>query len=109
MRLSQYADDAVRMEPGGPTLVGKEATLAWLQSQFDRYDFAGSAVTDEVLVLGPDWILRRNHGEFTATSKTSGEVIPFTESWVTLLERQPDGSWKVSRTVGKSDAQVPWK
>jgi len=104
-----YTDDAVRMEPGRPTLVGKEAILAWLQSQFDRYDFAGSAVTDEVLVLGPDWILRCNHGEFTATPKAGGEVILFKESWITLLQQQPDGTWKVPLDIGKSDIQEPWK
>ena len=107
--VEQYTDDAVRMEPGRPTLVGKEAILAWLQSQFDWYDFDGSAVTDEVLVLGPDWILRRNHGDFTATPKAGGEVIQFKESWITLLQRQPDGSWKISRDIGKSDMQEPWK
>jgi uncharacterized protein (TIGR02246 family) len=104
-----YTDDAVRMEPGRPTLVGKEAILAWLQSQFDRYDFAGSAVTDEVLVLGPDWILRRNHGDFTATPKAGGDVIQFRESWITLLQRQPDGTWKIPLDIGKSDEQEPWK
>lgn len=107
--VEQYADDAVRMEPGRPTLVGKEAILAWLQSQFGRYTFTGSAFTDEVLVLGPDWILRRNHGEFTATPKAGGEVIPFEESWITMLRRQPDGTWKISRDIGKSDMQEPWK
>lgn len=107
--VEQYTDDAVRMEPGRPTLVGKEAILAWLQSQFDGYTFDGSAVIDEVMVLGPDWILRRNHGEFTATPKAGGEVIPFKESWLTLLQRQPDGSWKISRDIGKSDMPEPWK
>lgn len=104
-----YTDDAVRMEPGRPTLVGKEAILAWLQSQFDRYDFAGDAVVDEVLVLGPDWILRRNHGDFTSTPKAGGEVIQLKESWITLLQRQPDGTWKVPLDIGKSDVQEPWK
>jgi uncharacterized protein (TIGR02246 family) len=107
--MEQYAADAVRMEPGRPTLVGKEAILAWLRSQFDRYTFDGSAVTDEVLVLAPDWILTRNHGEFTATPKAGGEVIQFKESWLTLLQRQPDGAWKVFRDIGKSDVQQPWK
>lgn len=107
--VEEYTDDAVRMEPGRPTLVGKKAILAWLQSQFDRYTFAGAAITDQVLVLGPDWILRRNHGDFTATPKAEGEVVQFKESWITLLQRQFDGTWKVPLDIGKSDIQEPWK
>jgi ketosteroid isomerase-like protein len=97
------------MEPGRPTLVGKEAILAWLQAQFDRYTFDGSAVIDEVIVLAPDWIVWRNHGEFTATPKVGGEVIPLKETWLGLLQRQPDGSWKYRWAIGSSDTQVPWK
>jgi uncharacterized protein (TIGR02246 family) len=107
--VEQYTDDAVRMEPGGPTMVGKEAILAWLQSQSDRYTFDTSYVTDEVLVLAPDWILMRNHGEHTATPKGGGDVIHLREKWLGLVQRQPDGSWKYRRDIGASDVQETWK
>lgn len=107
--VGQYTEDAVRMEPSGPTLVGRESILAWLQSQFERYTFDATYVTDEVLVLAPDWILVRNHGEHTATPKDGSEVIRLEEKWLDLLQRQPDGSWRVRRAIGSSDVQEPWK
>ena len=106
---AQYADDAVRMEPGRAALVGREAILSWLQSQYDRFTFQGTNEIDEVLVLGPEWILVRTHGEFTATPKAGGEILESSEKWLGLLERQPDGSWKFFRDCGGSDLQEPGK
>ena len=100
---AMYADDAIRMQPDIPALIGRDAIAAWLQSQTDTYTFEGSNEILEVRALSPEWILMRSTGTFTASPRTGGDSRTFTEKWLTLVQRQPDGSWQWYRDAGSSD------
>ena len=100
---AMYTTDAIRMQPDMPALVGREAIRAWLQSESDTYTFEGANQILEVHVLSPEWILMSSTGSFTMTPKAGGEAKSFQEKWLTIVQRQPDGTWKWYRDAGNSD------
>ena len=101
--VAMYTEDAIRGQPGMPALVGRDAIRIWLQSEFDTYTFEGFNKDVEVRALSPDWILLRSTGTFTATPKVGGEVKVYEEKWLTIVQKQPDGTWKWYRDAGSSD------
>lgn len=100
---AMYAVDAVRLQPGMPALVGRDAIESWLRSEGDAYTFEGSNEIVEVRALGPDYIMMRTTGSFIATPTDGGEPIAMSEQWLTLVQRQADGGWKWYRDAGSSD------
>jgi uncharacterized protein (TIGR02246 family) len=101
--VAMYAQDAIRMQPDLPALEGRDAIRAWMLSESDTYTFEGSNEILEVRALSPDWIMMRGVGTFTATPKVGGEPRYQEEKWLTLVQRQADGSWKWYRDSGSSD------
>ena len=99
---AMYTADAIRMQPDMPALVGRDAIRAWLQTEADTYSFEGSNENLEVRALSPEWILIRSTGSFTATPRAGGEARLGQEKWLTLAQRQPDGTWKWYRDSGSS-------
>lgn len=102
VNMEMYTEDAIRMQPDMPALVGRDAIRAWMQSHQDTYSFEGSNEIQEVRALSPDWILVRSTGSFAATPKAGGEVRTEQEQWLSIVQRQADGSWKWYRDAGSS-------
>ena len=100
--MSIYTDDAVRMQPNMPALVGKDAIRSVMQSFFENYTIDLKETTDEVIVAG-DWAFARGTYIYTLTPKVGGEPIRDSGKWVAFNKRQPDGSWKCYRNIYNSD------
>jgi uncharacterized protein (TIGR02246 family) len=98
-----YTPDAIRMQPDMPALVGREAIQDWLQALAETYTSEGSNQIVEVRALSPDWILFRSEGSFVATPKAGGEPETRQQKWLSIAQRQADGTWKVYRDAGSSN------
>ncbi len=106
---SLMSDDAVILPPGGAVVRGRaalDASFAAMASAMEgvevldyRLDF------DEVRVLGAfafEW------GTISGAMRRGGGV-PETSSYKVLriLQRQPDGAWKVHRTIWNDNPEAP--
>ena len=100
--VSLYTDDAVRMPPNNPALVGKDAIRSVMQSSFEKYTFDIKETAEEVIVAG-DWAFARGTYTYTVTSKAGGEPIRDSGKWMAFHKRQPDGSWKIYCNIFNSD------
>jgi len=100
--MSLYADDAVRMQPNMPALVGKDAIRSVMQSFFENYTIDLKETTEEVIVAG-DWAFARGIYNYTITPKVGGEPSRDSGKWVAFNKRQPDGSWRIYRNISNSD------
>lgn len=100
--LSLMSDDAVTMPPGGKMTRGKEALTASFSKMKNVY--ASIEVLEyildfqEVQVLGEyafEW------GEIRGSMRARGsdEIEHSTYKVMRILQRQPDGEWKVHRTI----------
>jgi len=95
--ISLWIDDGIRMSPSnlGPRQVGKEQIQAAVQPLFDSSDLAATISTEEVQILGER---AYSHGTFeiTVTPKDGGDTLVLNGNFLTILEKQNDGSWKIA-------------
>jgi uncharacterized protein (TIGR02246 family) len=91
--LSNYADDAVRIPPNEPALIGKDAIRANYQLSFDQFTGENDSIVVDVKVSGDLAFVRGTWTEIS-TPKDGGESREFNGNWVAINQKQPDGSWK---------------
>jgi uncharacterized protein (TIGR02246 family) len=91
--MQLYTQDAVRLPPNEDIQDGKEAIRNHLQSEFSEYTSEGEIVVIDARVSGDLGYVRGTYiGK--STSKTGGEPIMYDNRFVTVAQRQVDGSWK---------------
>ncbi len=91
--LSLYTDDAVRIPPNEPPLIGKEAIQGNFQQSFDMFTEETDSVIADIKISG-DFAFVRGTWKDIQTPKAGGEALNFNGSFVAINQKQPDGSWK---------------
>jgi uncharacterized protein (TIGR02246 family) len=95
--ISLWLDDGIRMTPSsfGPRQVGKEQIQAAVQPLFDSSDLTATINAEEVQILGER---AYSHGTFemTVTPKGGADTLVLNGNFLTILEKQGDGSWKIA-------------
>ncbi|MBI2956315.1 MAG: DUF4440 domain-containing protein [Acidobacteria bacterium] len=100
--VSLWTDDIVALPPGGAPVIGKEANRALLEAaraqsaDFEPIDY--NQKWEEVRVVG-DFAYEWGLFKTAVRSRTTGQVIRQRYKVVRVLQRQPDGSWLVHRTI----------
>ncbi len=104
--ISLWADEAIQMAPDAPAVIGKEQIRAKYESILPQFIFKMAITNEEVRVAG-DWAF--STGTYTAsiTPKAGGETTEIAGKYLTILERQADGSWKISRDCFNSNVPPP--
>ena len=101
--LSFWADDGSAFPPNAPIVTGKEAIRARLSEEYSGQDFAFSWQTTKVEV-SRSGDLAYSHGTYEETvNDREGNPVTNKEKWVTVYEKQPDGTWKVVADIWNSD------
>ena len=104
--LATLADDAVVFPPYHPQLTGKEAIRTHYSQVVESPGFVISAETTNVGISSA--------GDLAYSAGTSEETIndpdgnPVTErgKWVSILKKQPDGTWKSVLDIWNSDGSA---
>jgi len=100
-----YTDDAIRLQPNGLPVRGKEEIVKWTKNNFANYTQTDILLgVDEVLSSGDLAVAR---GTYTGTSAPKASDLPANSDpskWVGVYKRQPDGSWKCAFDIWNSDA-----
>ncbi len=103
--ISLWADDGIQMAPDAPAVIGKEQIRAKNESIFPQFIFK-MAITNEEVRVGGDWAFSRGNGTFSMTPR-GGETIEIDGKYLTILERQADGSWKIAIDCFNSNVPPP--
>ncbi len=103
--VSLYTDDAVRIPPNKPALVGKEAIRRLFQEQLDQFTVQNEGVIVDLKVSGDLAFVR---GSWTSinTPKTGGEPLKYNGSFVSVIQKQPEGSWKVICNIWSNEQLI---
>lgn len=101
--MSAFADDVIFLPPNEPIIQGKEAIRAWVGPYFAGMEAQESGQIVEVEVAG-DWAWVYSTVEFSGTAMESGETVHETAKSISILERQADGSWLITRSCWNGDA-----
>lgn len=101
--LALWTEDGLQMPPGAPALHGKAAiTKGSVDSFRDYVAKFGEFTTEEIQIAG-DWGYTRGTYTLTATPKAGGEPMHVDGKWLSIVKRQPDGSWKIHRDCFNSN------
>jgi uncharacterized protein (TIGR02246 family) len=101
--ISLWTNDGIQMYPGAPQRVGKEQIRAGMKPAFDQFILKiVIAPNPEVRVSGDLGFMR---GTYTLSMipKAGGEESIYDGKYLTILEKQTDGSWKMLRDCFNSN------
>ena len=91
-----WIQDGVQMPPDEPRYIGKEEIQAAAEPGFELFDFEDFSINpDEIQILGDQ---AYSHGtySFTMTSNEGGDAVDIEGKFLTILQKQSDGSWKLA-------------
>ena len=93
--ISLWADDATRMEPGTPAIVGKENIRAHFMDIFGLFNHKMIMIGEAEVQVSGDRAFAFGTVTLSSTPKEGGETIQTDIKWLDGLKRQADGSWKI--------------
>jgi uncharacterized protein (TIGR02246 family) len=100
--ISLWADDGVQLPPGSPPNIGKEQIRAAMKGLVDQFVW-NIGITNEEVGVGGDWSFARGTYTATLTPKEEGKAIFVNGKYMTILKKQPDGSWRIHRDIFNSN------
>lgn len=106
--IALWMDDGIQMPPGAPRRAGKAAIQKAMRPQFDRFDIRDMAIqAEEIRILG-EWAFAHGAFTFERTPKEGGETRRYAGSFLDVLARQVDGTWKIAIECFNYDAPL-WR
>ena len=101
--ISLWTDDGIQLFPGAPARIGKEQIRAGMKPAFDQFILKMVITNEEVRASGDLGFARGIYKE-SMVPKAGGETWEYDGKYLTVLERQANGSWKVARDCFNSNA-----
>jgi len=98
-------DDAVIMPTNRTNIVGTKAIKKWEQAFAEEYHVDTELYPEEITLLG-NWAYVRLRVTGLLTPRMGGEPVRVNGKELAVLQRQPDGHWKISRLMGNSNVSV---
>lgn len=106
-----FAADAVRMNPGKPATVGRDAIAAEFKAIFEELQrtYSSTNLTEAVTdaAVSGDWGYAHGTFQWTGKPKKAGPAQDLAGKWLVIAQRQPGGAWKMSRACWNYDSPVP--
>jgi uncharacterized protein (TIGR02246 family) len=106
MMMSQWTDDIVLLPPVGPIQRGRSV----IADTFKGVEFPENVeyVLDiqEIKVLG-DHAFEWGTYRYSVRPRAGGETVRTSGKLMRILQRQPDGSWKIHRGITTADPPTP--
>jgi len=101
--LSLWTEDGIQMPPNWPPVIGKDQIRLGNKALLDQFNVEMEITVEENRVAD-SWAF--SHGTYTATlsPKNGDQPVPIDGKFMTILEKQSDGSWKIHRDISNSNA-----
>jgi uncharacterized protein (TIGR02246 family) len=100
--MTAWAENGIQMPPDAPAVFGKDNIKLAMIPVFDNFYTKMSINTEETKVAG-DWGYARGTYLFDLTPKAGGDPVHVDGKFLTIYERQPDGSWLITRDCFNSN------
>lgn len=98
-----YTANAFVLYPNQPAVAGRSAIRDYFKSFFAEFAPEDFELTSaEAEVVGP-WAFDRGTYRFRAVPRAGGDAIADYGKYLVILQRQPDGSWRVARDMDNRD------
>lgn len=93
--IALWNEGGIQMPPGAMKRAGKALIHSEMQPLFDLFDMQVAIYPDEIQVLG-DQAFSHGSYEFAMTPKEGGDRIGIKGKFLTVLQKQANGSWKIA-------------
>jgi len=100
--LNLYVDNPIRMHQHEPILIGKDAILKSFQTFREQNDENFVNKVADVIITGEYAVVRGTYTGYFIPKQT-GKKVQAEGKWVSLRQRQADGSWKIVYDIWNSD------
>src|SRR5947209_67979 len=101
-----FSEDVVQMPPNAPANVGRAAIRAWSHAFMDPFRAEFALQVDEVQRVG-DWAFERGAYRIRVTPKAGGEGFQDAGKYITIYQKQANGTWLMARDIWNSDNPPP--
>lgn len=101
--IAQWTDEGVQMPPDEPLVEGKENIYARVGANMAAGPTDEFVITPLETTSAGDWAYSRGVYTVTFPLGDSGEQGFLDGKFMTILQRQPDGSWKIHRDIFNSN------
>jgi uncharacterized protein (TIGR02246 family) len=106
MMMSQWTDDIVLLPPAGPIQRGR-SVIAEAFRGVESPEIVESVLDiQEIKVLG-DHAFEWGTYHYSVRPRGGGETVRTSGKLMRILQRQPDGSWKIYRGIATVDPPTP--
>ncbi|MFI5116256.1 MAG: YybH family protein [Terriglobales bacterium] len=99
---SFYTADAIAMGPNAPPRVGRDVIRASSRRYFDQFREENHSVVEDLRISG-NLAVARGTQETRTSPKAGGNSVLEKAKWIVVLQRQPDGAWKVLWEIYNGD------
>ncbi|MFX1516393.1 MAG: YybH family protein, partial [Promethearchaeota archaeon] len=96
--ISLWSDEGFQMPPGAPPNIGKEEIYAFNKNLMESMPVSEMVVNPEEIRDTGDWgFCRGNY--WLVTQSPEGDSVKIPGKFLTVFEKQEDGSWKIVRDI----------
>lgn len=92
-------EDAVFLPPGRPPIRGRHAVEAMYNLFLPQFSSIEQTASIEEVQVAGDWAFTWGTEKFVLALKAGGAPIQMEGKGMSILRRQPDGSWKFARGI----------
>jgi uncharacterized protein (TIGR02246 family) len=100
--MSQWADDIVLLQPVGPIMRGRTAIARAFEGVESPEIVEYELDMQEVMLLG-DYAFQWGTYHYGMRPRTGGDTMRTSGKLMRILQRQPDGAWKIYRGISTVD------
>ena len=102
--VATYSDDAVLMPANMPAWEGRAAINQGIAGFLSQFSIVDARLTTKDVIVTADYAIERGTYTWTLHPKTgTGPDIVDNGKYLTVWQRQDDGSWKIIRDINNSD------
>ena len=108
--VSQWTDDFVVLPPAGPIVRGRANNAAAVESgkeQMLAFEPVDYVVEFEEITVAGDYAFEWGTFRGVTRPRAGGSDLAYSGKLMRILQRQPDGSWKMHRTMVTNDPPAP--
>jgi uncharacterized protein (TIGR02246 family) len=96
--MSQWTDDIVLLQPGAPIMRGR-AAIADAFGSVERPRIIEYALDIQEVTIVGDYAFQWGTYRYSMQRPGGGEAVKISGKIMRILQRQPDGGWKIHRGI----------
>lgn len=105
--VAHFTEGGTLMPPRSPPLIGKPAVRAWMEAFLAHLSLQIDEMIRDQIEIGDNLACCWYHASGEYTIQSSGKVVAFEQKYLDVLQKGPDGAWKIAYHTWSSSNLLP--